>query len=133
MDTNPDEEVASRPARRGKYRHHPVAFKRAVVEQTLQPGASVSRVARAHDLNANQVFSWRRAYRNGTLGGESSPTLLPIEVAMSSTPGPLLDASSSPADVASVLVIESSRGRLCIEGQPDAATLRVVLDRLLAG
>jgi len=133
MDTNPEQVVASRSARRGKYRHHPIEFKRAVVEQTLQPGTSVSRVAREHDLNANQVFTWRRAYRNGTLGGESSPTLLPIEVTASSAPTPLLDDASSPADVTSVLIIESSRGRLRIEGQPDASTLRLVLDRLLAG
>lgn len=30
--------------------------RRAIVEETLKPGASVSVVARAHDVNANQVF-----------------------------------------------------------------------------
>ncbi len=39
----------------------------AVVELTLEPGASVARVAQAEGVNANQVFQWRQAYREGTL------------------------------------------------------------------
>jgi len=35
-------------------------LKRQIVEETLEPGASVRRVARAHGVNANQVFAWRR-------------------------------------------------------------------------
>ena len=38
-----------------------------IVEQTLKPGASVALVARVHGVNANQVFSWRRQYRQGLL------------------------------------------------------------------
>ena len=38
-----------------------------IVEQTLKPGASVARVALAHGVNANQVFSWRRQYLQGLL------------------------------------------------------------------
>jgi len=34
--------------------------------KTLLPGASVSRVARRHDVNANQVFYWRKLYREGS-------------------------------------------------------------------
>ncbi len=32
-----------------------MAEKRRIVEETLQPGASVAQVARAHGVNANQV------------------------------------------------------------------------------
>jgi len=42
--------------------------RRAIVEETWLPGASVSRVARRHDVNANQVFYWRKLYREGQLG-----------------------------------------------------------------
>jgi transposase len=38
------------------------------VEETLVPGASVSRVARRHAVNANQVFHWRKLYHEGRLG-----------------------------------------------------------------
>jgi transposase len=34
--------------------------KRRIVAETLEPGASVSIVARRHDLNANMLFTWRR-------------------------------------------------------------------------
>jgi hypothetical protein len=53
-----------------------------VVEETLEPGASVARVARKHGINANQVFQWRRMYREGRLGGErhGEVKLLPIAV-----------------------------------------------------
>ena len=69
MDTNL--EVIRTPARRGPYRHHPLEFKRAVVEETLQPGASVALVARKRGVNANQVFHWRKLYREGLLGDAS--------------------------------------------------------------
>ena len=41
---------------------------REIVEETLLPGISVSRVARRHDVNANQLFYWRKLYREGRLG-----------------------------------------------------------------
>src|SRR3954470_2543328 len=57
--------------------------RRQIVEETLKPGASVSRVARAHDVNANQLFRWRREYRKGLL--ERAPgqatALLPVKIA----------------------------------------------------
>ena len=39
------------------------ARKRQIVAESYQPGISVSVVARRHDVNANQVFKWRRQYR----------------------------------------------------------------------
>jgi transposase len=36
------------------------AEKRRIVGETFEPGASVSIVARRHDLNANMLFTWRR-------------------------------------------------------------------------
>ncbi len=38
----------------------PEALKREIVAATFEPGASVSVVARQYDVNANQVFMWRR-------------------------------------------------------------------------
>jgi transposase len=52
--------------------------KRLIVEETLAAGASVSIVARRYDVNANQVFSWRRQYQRGELGGGSA--LVPVGV-----------------------------------------------------
>src|SRR3954453_19354790 len=51
--------------KRRRHRAWPESLKREIVAATLQPGASVSRVARRYDVNANQVFAWRRGYRGG--------------------------------------------------------------------
>jgi transposase len=51
--------------RRKARRSWPVAAKRRIVAETLLPGASVSIVARRHDVNANQVFRWRRELAAG--------------------------------------------------------------------
>jgi transposase len=44
----------------GERRPWPEALKRRIVAETLAPGSSVSIVARRHDVNANQLFKWRR-------------------------------------------------------------------------
>ena len=48
--------------KRRRYRSWPEALKREIVAATLLRGASVSRVARRYDVNANQVFAWRRRF-----------------------------------------------------------------------
>ncbi|WP_321928624.1 transposase [Paraburkholderia guartelaensis] len=42
-------------------------FKQQVIRETLEPGMSVSIVARRHDINANEIFGWRKQYREGKL------------------------------------------------------------------
>jgi transposase len=64
-------DVDTKAKRRNK--RWPEAVKREIVAATLQPGASVSVVARQYDVNANQVFSWRRRYGEA----EKAPTALP--------------------------------------------------------
>ena len=39
--------------------------RRRIVEESLEPGASVAVVARSHGVNANQVFNWRKLYSKG--------------------------------------------------------------------
>ncbi|WP_395403118.1 transposase [Pseudoduganella sp. UC29_106] len=41
-------------------RHHPEAFKQAVIEACCEPGASVAGIAVANSVNANQVRRWMR-------------------------------------------------------------------------
>ncbi|WP_175971874.1 transposase [Burkholderia sp. BCC0322] len=38
-----------------------------MIRETLEPGISVSVVARRHDINANVIFGWRKQYREGKL------------------------------------------------------------------
>lgn len=55
-----------------------------IVQETLKPGASVSVVARRHDVNANLVFTWRRHHQQGALvtapRKPRKPKLLPVIV-----------------------------------------------------
>lgn len=34
--------------------------KRRIIDESLEDNASIAKVARRHDLNANQLFTWRR-------------------------------------------------------------------------
>ncbi len=56
--------------------------RRRIVEETLEARASVARVALKYGVNANQVFQWRRLYRDGKLGAAGQPAmkLLPVSV-----------------------------------------------------
>ncbi len=73
-----------------------VAFKRKVLEAALEGGKSVSVMVRRFDVNANQLFNWRKRHRGHRLEG-AAPTV-PITVvpaapaaAMSATCGDSLD------------------------------------------
>src|SRR5262245_63059412 len=66
----------SRPAKR---REWPEERKRQMVAETLEPGASVSIVARRHDVNSNQLFRWRRQLLPKT--AIESSVMVPVEIA----------------------------------------------------
>ena len=119
------------PARRtGRRPNFSLAFKRQVVEATLQPGASVSLIAREHDVNANLVFRWRHQYQDGAFGlPDQSVTFLPVQVVAAS-----VDASQTlPSQPAShsEIVMELGKAKLRITGTPDPHTLEVILQQLL--
>ena len=61
------DQVAKLPAR--KYKHHSLEYKLQVIESCREPGVSISSVAVAHKLNANQLHNWIRQYAlNGGAG-----------------------------------------------------------------
>jgi transposase len=98
-------------------RRWPEALKRQIVRETRVPGASVSIVARRHDVNANQVFRWRRLYEAESSDGE--PSFVPVSV-------PRL-----PPPAGGAIEIELLSGaRVRISGAVDGATLRQVLEHL---
>jgi transposase len=100
--------------------------RRQIVEETLQPGASVAVIARQHGVNANQVFHWRKLYRAGRLDEElKTAQLLPVriaEVVNCERPATQLYAGS--------IVVEIGRARIRIEGSVDAESLRLILERV---
>ena len=108
--------------------------RRRIVEETLKPGASVSLVARAHDVNANQVFKWRKQYREGRLdnGRTTSSTLLPVKICDAQ---PIVRPTSSrrPAKTrrSGIIDIDLGHARVRIEGTADPDCVRVALEGLI--
>jgi len=123
-------------------RRRSVAEKRRIVEETLEPEASVARVARAHGVNANQVFHWRRQYRQGLLdeGQAEAVNLLPVHVTGATVrktnrqvrrPAAQPTRNSSRSAPSGTMQLELPKGQLRITGRVDAEALRAVLEQLL--
>jgi transposase len=111
-----------------------IAEKRRIVEETLAAGASVARVARAHGVNANQVFGWRRLYLAGRLGElKREMKLLPVRVS-ESLPVPVSPEHSSVdfSKAQGTIHIELRQAQVRIEGNADPALVRVLLECLRA-
>lgn len=105
--------------------------KRRIVEATLAPGASVARVSRAHGVNANQVFQWRRLYERGLLEVEGATAgLLPVRVS-DAIETAIQGRRSARAACSGIIHVAVGKTRLRIEGNADPQSLRVVLECLL--
>jgi transposase len=140
VDTSADQSVTTDALgrRSGPRRQHTLEEKRQIVQETHVRGASVAVVARRHDLNPNQVFAWRRLYRQGLLKtdtAQASVQLLPVKV---STPTlmPSERAARAPkasaVDPAPSIQIKLANGHsLIVRGDVDAKHLTRVLDVLV--
>jgi transposase len=125
METTRNAEILLvEPASKRRYRSK--QERRAVVEETLRPGASVAVIARRHGVNANQVFHWRKLYREGRLDVASAAArLVPVRVAE------VVSEDRPPARLcAGVIVVEVGRARIRVEGSVDAEALRLILERV---
>ena len=92
----------------------------------------MARIARAHGVNANQVFYWRMLYRKGRLG---AATLLPVRVTSESlslqAPSlPERACAKSVSSSAGTIHLELRHAQVRIEGNADPAVLRVLLECL---
>jgi transposase len=107
---------------RRRHRSWPEALKREIVAASLAPGSSVSVVARRYDVNANQVFAWRKHYRAESTA-PAALQLMPVTV----TP----DRPIQPAPAMERIEIELTGGyRVRVGNGFKASALRLVLDIL---
>ena len=107
------------PAKRREYSE---ALKRQMVAETLEPGASVSIVARRHDVNSNQLFRWRRQLLPKAVveGG----AMVPVEIAPD-------DGRPRRPDREGVIEIAFGCGaRVRLRGEVSSQTLRQVIELL---
>ena len=115
---------------RQRRRRYDKAFKRALVERTLAPGASVARIARDHDINANQLFKWRRQYlADRDNGAQSEAALVPVTI-VSADGGPDEASPPEPSPGAGLIEVALSGGTVRIHGSVDRPTLQLVLSSL---
>jgi transposase len=111
-----------------------VGEKSRIVEQTLKPGASVARVALAHGVNANQVFSWRRQYLRGLLSQRNAEPvkLLPVHVSEAQV-SKVNRSDRRQVTAAGTIEVKFPKGHVCVAGSVDGEALRIVLEHLLRG
>ena len=141
MDTSAEQSVTTDALgrRSGPRRQHTLDEKRQIVQETHVRGASVAVVARRHELNPNQLFAWRRLYRQGLLtadAAQASASLLPVKV---STPTviPSERAARAPKEPAPVTVaasieIQLANGHsLIVRGDVETKHLARVIDVLV--
>jgi transposase len=129
MDTS--EQLAIETSSHTKRRRRTVEEKRRIFEETLEAGASVARVAQRHAVNANQVFYWRKKYREGRLGKSQSSKLLPVTLSdISWSKSGRADTGSSPSAVGS-MEIKLAKGTLRVAGKVDVVVLRTAIECLV--
>jgi len=121
---------------RGGKRYWTKAERRQIVEETLKAGASVSAVARAHDINSNQVFFWRRQYREGWFNEnkDKATALVPVKIspaarkAVTTTQRVLKLAARR---ITGTIDIDLGHARVRIEGAADPQCIRAALEGLV--
>jgi transposase len=127
--------------RSGPRRQHTIDEKLRVVRETHVRGASVATVARRHNVNPNQVFTWRQLYRRGLLEPKaaqdrpqmlpvkvSTPTVLPTERARAAQPS----NRGRPKGSSRLMEIKLCNGHsIVLHGRIDAEALSRVIDLLV--
>jgi transposase len=116
-------------------RRHGDAFKRELVERSLQPGASVSALAQEHGINANLLFNWRRLHLRELPAGSSAPaqpalppvTVVPELLPVATPPAPVTPPARTPSGT---IEIEIGGARVRVRGNVDDTSLRSILRAL---
>ncbi len=114
-------------------RRFSVAQKREMVEATLDGKTSVSVVARQYDINANQLFRWRKQYHDGQLGETAQATLLPVKLSdanMSSVTATQPMRQTALSSSGSVEIHLSNDHRVVMTGSVCQQSLKTILQVL---
>src|SRR5271169_1914810 len=103
-------------------RSWPEALRREIVAASFAAGSSVSKVARHYDVNANQVFSWRKRYRDELGAGAAlpAPQLIPVMVTAEQDGV----AVPPPTVVETIEIDVAGKYRVRVSGGVDAQALR---------
>ena len=95
--------------------------RRRIVAESFEPGASVSVVARRHDINTNLLFTWRRRYHEEHRSGSRACSFVPVAVS----------PESKPLGRGGIIEIDLGKSvRLRVDGDVDEEALSRVLRAL---
>lgn len=109
--------------------------KQRIVAESYDGSRLVSVTARRNGLSTSQLFTWRRLAREGRLGGDSAPVLVPVEITSTPAPASTVVAQPRPSPAkerAKVGIIEIELGgcRVRVDRDVDTETLQRVLELL---
>jgi transposase len=110
---------------RRKRRSWTIAEKRRIVEQSLEDGASIAEIARLHDLNANQLFTWRRQFGFEPATATDVTTMLPVTI----EPAAAVEHSSS-GSTGQMEIVLAGGDRIIVCADVETAALTRVLKAL---
>jgi transposase len=104
------------------------------LQMTVLPGGG-SLVARAHGVNANQVFKWRRALKRGELNEPSAASTALLPVTLSSACEAAIDtgevgAKGRPTCGGAIHIEFPGRALISVESGADAVLVRSILESL---
>ena len=127
---NPVQGGATVPLGRQKRRQRSKLERRQIVEETLAPGASVAVIARAHGVNANQIFHWRKLYYDGLLDEhKAGPQFVPARIVNAGQDGDR-DSVAMNERHSGTIDIQIGGMRVRITGSADPDCIRAALEQL---
>jgi transposase len=131
MDTNASSGVRSGRGepRRSKRKSYTLDEKRRMVAESYAPGASVSRVARRHEVNANLLFTWRRQM-HALSAPVRSIELIPVDIVAEKPAPPLTPAQPEHRGAIEITLVSGVRIR--VDGGVSETTLKRTLSALKA-
>ena len=99
--------------------------KRRIVDESLKDGASIAEIARRHDLNANQLFTWRRQFGFELGTASDVTTILPVTIM------PECEMETGSGGVSQMEIVLAGGDRIIVWGDVQTAALTRVLKALV--
>lgn len=113
------------PALRRKRRSWALEDKRRIVDESLEDGASIAEVARRHDLNTNQLLTWRRQFGVEPPAPQDLAPILPVRITPDTAGA---DSDARPSGQMEIVLAEGDR--ILVWADVETAALSRVLKAL---
>ncbi len=110
----------------GRRRRWSFEEKLRIVEESHQGDRQVSATARRHGISASLLFSWRRDFREGRLGGGDFPDLVPA-VVLPDLELPSVPTFSKPVANGRMEIVIGDDRRVIVNADVDGPALARVL------